>query len=102
LDEDVDEVGDAALAEARKAIDKKLKIDPEGYGETLGPPLLGLYKLKSSKVRAVYQIEMESREVWVLMIGPRKTIWKRAQGTILTRLAAARKLWSTTGIDPLG
>jgi len=89
-------VGAAALAEAKKAVDKKLRTDPTGYGEPLGPPLLGLHKLKSSKIRVVYRIEDPVREVWVLMIRSRKTIWKRGQGTIVERLASARRLWSGT------
>ncbi|HWZ57340.1 MAG TPA: hypothetical protein VNW46_00085 [Gemmatimonadaceae bacterium] len=86
LDEDLDQIGHAALVEAKKAIDKKLTVDPQGYGEPLGDPLRGLLKLKSSKVRVVHQVLSAEREVRVLMIRARKTIWKREQATILARL----------------
>jgi mRNA-degrading endonuclease RelE of RelBE toxin-antitoxin system len=86
LEEDLDQIGHAALAEAKKAIEKKLAVDPHGYGDKLGHPLQGMLKLKSSKVRVVYEILAAPREVKVLMIRARKTIWKREQATILARL----------------
>ncbi|MGH2361939.1 MAG: type II toxin-antitoxin system RelE family toxin [bacterium] len=66
-------------------IDKKLKIDPEGYGDNLHHPLHGLYKLKSSYVRIVYHIEAADSEVWILMIAGRRDIWDTGQDEILER-----------------
>ena len=71
---------------ARKAITKKLAAHPEQYGTRLHSPLHGLFKLKSSHMRVAYHIEKDLREVWVLVIGDRRTIWKDRQGEILDRL----------------
>lgn len=68
------------------AIDKKLKVSPEQYGDGLGPPLAGLYKLKASHIRVAYHLEKATHEVWVLMLGDRQDIWKTRQGDILERL----------------
>lgn len=89
LTEDVSQVGHADLQKARKAIEKKLRADPMGYGEQLHSPLQGLFKLKTAKIRVVYQIRERDRSVLVVMIGPRKTIWRDSQQEILQRLAAA-------------
>jgi mRNA-degrading endonuclease RelE of RelBE toxin-antitoxin system len=86
LDEDLHEIGHAALQTARKAIEKKLRIDPEQYGERLRPPLAGLYKLKSSHVRVAYHVQHADREVWVLMIADRRVIWDRHEREIFARL----------------
>jgi mRNA-degrading endonuclease RelE of RelBE toxin-antitoxin system len=90
LEEDVDEVGHAALALARTACEKKLAVDPEGYGAALHSPLHGLFKLKASHVRIAYHVETAAREVWVLMIGDRRDIWDQDQPEILDRLADER------------
>ena len=79
----------SALEAARKAIDKKLKVDPQQYGEFLHRPLQGFYKLKTSAVRIVYHVDAEAREVWVLAMGDRRDIWKD-EAAILKRWDAAR------------
>lgn len=90
LTEDVDSVGYAALQVARATIDKKLKADPDQYGEPLRSPLGGLHKLKASHLRIVHHIEHVAREVWILMIGNRSTIWKDEEIAILERLGVAK------------
>ncbi len=87
LTDDVPEIGLAAYERAKKAIKKKLTTAPEQYGDRLHAPLHGLYKLKSSHVRIAYHVEIQAREVWVLLIGDRQTIWDTRQGDILERLA---------------
>lgn len=72
------------------AIDRKLKVDPRQYGERLGPPLVGLFKLKTSHVRIAYHVEESTREVWVLMLGDRRDIWRNRQGDIRERLERVR------------
>lgn len=79
----------SAIEAARKAIDKKLKVDPQQYGEFLHRPLQGLYKLKTSAVRIVYHVDAEAREVWILAMGDRRDIWKD-EGAILGRWDLAR------------
>jgi mRNA-degrading endonuclease RelE of RelBE toxin-antitoxin system len=91
LTEDLREIGHAALGNARKAIEKKLPVDPHQYGDGLRPPLDGIYKLKSSHVRVAYHIEEADHEVWVLMIGDRGAIWDRHEGDILGRLVVMRE-----------
>lgn len=86
LTDDLPPVGHAAYDAARKAILKKLTTDPEQYGERLHSPLHGLYKLKASHIRIAYHIEPAAHEVWVLLIGDRRTVWETRQGEILARL----------------
>lgn len=91
LTDDIPQVGRDAYERAKKAINKKLPVAPEQYGEPLHSPLHGLYKLKSSHVRVVYHIEVKAHEVWVLLIGDRSTIWADREGDILERLATERQ-----------
>lgn len=91
LSEDLKKIGHAALEVARSTIDKKLKLDPEKYGQRLHSPLHGLYKLKSSDIRIAYHVEKARREVWVLMIGNRRDIWDEEQAEILARLGVVRQ-----------
>jgi mRNA-degrading endonuclease RelE of RelBE toxin-antitoxin system len=86
LSEDLGELGHAAYENARKAIQKKLPIDPHQYGDGLRPPLGGIHKLKSSHVRVAYHIEESEHEVWILMIADRNVIWDRHEEEILGRL----------------
>lgn len=81
----MDHVGHAAFDVARKAIDKKLRTDPENYGDPLHHPLHGFRKLKSSHIRIVYRVKADASEVWVLMIGDRRDIWESEQKEILER-----------------
>lgn len=90
LTEDLSEIGHAAYETAKKAIQKKLPVAPDQYGDGLGPPLAGLWKLKASHVRVAYHIEISAHEVWVLMIGDRDVIWDRHEDEILARLAGER------------
>jgi mRNA-degrading endonuclease RelE of RelBE toxin-antitoxin system len=91
LEEDIQRLGSDAYERAKKAIQKKLSVDPEHYGERLHSPLHGLFKLKSSHVRVTYHIEAKSHEVWILLIGDRRTIWESKQGEILQRLTKEHK-----------
>ena len=88
-DTDLRVLSASAADAARKAIDKKLKTDPQQYGEFLHRPLQGLYKLKTSAVRIVSHVDSEAHEVWVLAIGDRRDIW-RDQAGILRRFDSAR------------
>jgi mRNA-degrading endonuclease RelE of RelBE toxin-antitoxin system len=85
LRDDLPLIGHAAYGVAKKAINKKLKKNPEGYGDPLGPPLEGLWKLRITHVRIAYHIEKADHEVWVLAIADRDKIWDRMEGEILNR-----------------
>lgn len=94
LTDDIHGIGHAALARARAACEKKLAADPVQYGEPLHAPLHGLYKIKVSHLRIVYHVELAAREVWILLIADRKTIWDDWQSEIVQRLkreSTARK-----------
>lgn len=92
LTEDVPQIGHDSYERAKKAIQKKLPAAPSQYGEMLHSPLHGLYKLKSSHVRVAYHIEEDTHEVWVLLIGDRRTIWNDRQTEILERLGEERRV----------
>lgn len=100
LEQDLREIGHAAFENARKAIQKKLPVDPHQYGEGLRPPLGGIYKLKSSHVRIAYHIQAAKHEVWVLMIGDRDVIWDRHEAEVLGRLHGMRAQQSRRQTPP--
>ena len=85
LKDDLEDVGHAAFETARKAIEKKLKVDPEQYGASLHDPLHQFRKLKSSQIRIVYRVNVEKAEVLILMIGNRRDIWDSELAEILER-----------------
>lgn len=76
LNEDLDRVKHAAFDMAKKAIDKKLKVDPEKYGAHLHDPLHRFRKLKVSNIRIVYRVDAPAFDVLILMIGDRREIWE--------------------------
>jgi mRNA interferase RelE/StbE len=55
-----------------KTINKKLSVDPEGYGEGLKQGLKGFWKLKISHYRVIYRVEKEKVLVFVLKVGLRR------------------------------
>jgi mRNA-degrading endonuclease RelE of RelBE toxin-antitoxin system len=56
----------------RKVLEKKLAIDPEGYGLPLRGPLTGYWKHEFATHRIVYRIYKDHRVVAVCTVGPRK------------------------------
>jgi len=90
LSEDLPGIGHDAFHTTKRAIEKKLRVDPHGYGEGLRPPLAGLYKLKASHLRVAYHVEDAAHEVWILMIADRRVIWDRHEPDILGRLGQLR------------
>lgn len=55
-----------------KTINKKLSVDPEGYGEGLKHGLKGFWKLKISHYRVIYRIDKRMVQVLVLKAGLRR------------------------------
>jgi mRNA-degrading endonuclease RelE of RelBE toxin-antitoxin system len=90
LTDDLDDVGYAAFQMARKAIDKKLKVAPDQYGENLHDPLHPFRKLKASHIRIVYRVNPDEADVLILMIGDRRDIWDTEQTEILDRYEEER------------
>ncbi len=72
LQEDLPTLDVSAKKQILKAIEKKLTLDPRGYGEPLRQELFGYWKLKVSAYRVLYKIVQETVIVYVLKIGPRK------------------------------
>jgi mRNA interferase RelE/StbE len=56
----------------RKVLEKKLALDPEGYGPPLRGSLAGYWKHQFANHRIVYRIYPEHRVVVVCAVGARK------------------------------
>jgi mRNA-degrading endonuclease RelE of RelBE toxin-antitoxin system len=56
----------------RKVLEKKLAVDPEGYGLPLRGPLAGYWKHEFATQRIIYRIYKDRHIVAVCAIGPRK------------------------------
>jgi mRNA interferase RelE/StbE len=67
-------LGHVAAAEILDAVEKKLTVDPEGYGDPLRKDLSGYFKLAVGQWRVVYHVDDDLVLVLVLAVG------KRAEG----------------------
>jgi mRNA-degrading endonuclease RelE of RelBE toxin-antitoxin system len=56
----------------RKVLEKKLAVDPEGYGLPLRGPLAGYWKHEFASHRVVYRIYKDHHVVAICAVGPRK------------------------------
>jgi mRNA-degrading endonuclease RelE of RelBE toxin-antitoxin system len=56
----------------RNILDKKLAVNPEGYGLPLRAPLSGYWKHEFADHRVIYRIYPEPPTVVVCAVGPRK------------------------------
>jgi mRNA interferase RelE/StbE len=56
----------------KKALEKKLAVDPEGYGLPLRGVLTNYWKHEFGSHRIIYRIYREARLVVVCAVGPRK------------------------------
>lgn len=56
----------------RKVLEKKLAVDPEGYGLPLRGPLAGYWKHQVGNHRVVYRMYVQHRTVVVCSVGVRK------------------------------
>lgn len=65
-----------AARKVKKAIEKKLAIDPVAYGKPLRRSLKGLRRLRVEDHRLIYKIDHENQRVIVLMIGHRKDVYE--------------------------
>ncbi len=72
LKEDLLRLDLSAKKQILKSIEKKLPIDPEGYGEPLRKELFGFWKLKVGAYRVIYRIEKDKVIVYIVKIGSRK------------------------------
>lgn len=56
----------------KKVCEKKLAVDPQGYGTELRSPLTGYWKHEFRTHRVIYRIYSDLQLVVVCAIGPRK------------------------------
>lgn len=68
------DLGHVAASEVLAAVEKKLTVDPEGYGDPLRKDLIGYFKLAVGQWRVVYHVDDDLVLVLVLAVG------KRAEG----------------------
>lgn len=59
----------------KKAIEKKLMINPIEFGKPLQYSLKGLRRLRVEDYRIIYQINLESHVVLIVKIGHRKEVY---------------------------
>ncbi|MDA8123894.1 MAG: type II toxin-antitoxin system RelE/ParE family toxin [Deltaproteobacteria bacterium] len=72
-DEDLPLIDQKSRGRIRKAIEERLQIAPQDYGEPLRKSLKGYWKLRVGDYRVVFQV-VES-EVWILAIRHRKSVY---------------------------
>ncbi|MBL7669371.1 MAG: type II toxin-antitoxin system RelE/ParE family toxin [Bdellovibrionaceae bacterium] len=59
----------------KKAIEKKLMINPIEFGKPLQYSLKGLRRLRVEDYRIVYQINLEAKLVIIVKVGHRKEVY---------------------------
>jgi len=69
---DIKALDGSVRKQLRKVLEKKLAVDPEGYGLPLHGPLAGYWKHQFGTHRVVYRIYREHRVVAVCAAGVRK------------------------------
>lgn len=69
---DIKTLDGSVLNQLRKVLEKKLAVDPEGYGLPLRGSLVGYWKHQFANHRVVYRIYPEHRVVVVCSVGARK------------------------------
>lgn len=74
--EDLRELPKSIKEKLRKAIEKKLMLNPIEFGKPLQYSLKGLRRLRVEDYRIIYQIDLDSRTVLVVKIGHRKEVYQ--------------------------
>ncbi len=69
---DIQALDGSVRKQLRKVLEKKLAVDPEGYGLPLRGSLAGYWKHQFGNHRVVYRIYREQRLVVVCVVGVRK------------------------------
>src|SRR6266404_170432 len=69
---DIKKLDGSVKRQLRKVLDKKLAVDPEGYGLPLRSPLAGYWKHEFAAHRIVNRIYKQHRTIAVCAVGPRK------------------------------
>jgi mRNA interferase RelE/StbE len=74
--EDLQDLPKAVKIKIKKAIEKKLMINPVEFGKPLQYSLKGLRRLRVEDYRIIYQIEIETKTVLIVKIGHRKEVYE--------------------------
>ena len=69
---DIRKLDGSVKKQLRKVLEKKLAMDPEGYGLPLRAPLAGYWKHEFRTHRIVYRIYKDHGIVAICAVGPRK------------------------------
>jgi mRNA-degrading endonuclease RelE of RelBE toxin-antitoxin system len=69
---DIRALDGSVRSQLRKVLEKKLAVDPEGYGLPLRGPLAGYWKHQFGNHRVVYRIYPQHHVVVVCSVGVRK------------------------------
>lgn len=72
---DLKDLSKSTKDKLKKAIEKKLMINPIEFGKPLQYSLKGLRRLRVEDYRIIYQIIPESRIVLIVKIGHRKEVY---------------------------
>lgn len=73
--EDLPEIPRNIQERIRKAIEERLLVDPEKYGEPLKRGLRGYRKLRVRDYRVIYKVDKEN--IAIFKIGHRKEVYRR-------------------------
>ena len=73
-DVDIPQLNETLKKRIKKAIEERLSIFPDQYGEPLRKTLKGYWKLRVGDYRVVYKVE--GNEVWIFAIINRKDVYK--------------------------
>lgn len=76
VQDDLSKLSKATKAKLKKAIEKKLILNPIEFGKPLQYSLKGLRRLCVEDYRIIYQIESENKTVLIVKIGHRKEVYE--------------------------
>jgi mRNA-degrading endonuclease RelE of RelBE toxin-antitoxin system len=91
---DIERLDGSLRNQLRKVLEKKLAVDPEGYGSPLRGPLTNYWKHEFGRHRVIYRIYPELHVVAVCAVGIRRQgdtddIYRQLESVVKTgRLAA--------------
>src|ERR1700730_13319225 len=69
---DIKRLDGSVKKQLRKVLEKKLTVDPEGYGLPLRGAFAGYWKHEFATHRIIYRIYKDRRIVGICAVGPRK------------------------------
>jgi mRNA interferase RelE/StbE len=76
VQEDIGGLSKFIKAKLKKAIEKKLILNPIEFGKPLQYSLKGLRRLRVEDYRIIYQIDNENQIVLIVKIGHRKEVYE--------------------------